>query len=701
MKNLIFLSTFVLFLTSCAHKPMVPPPTEKFMDETRQLLNSGSEEIDNYTHLNMEQKWARIYLHGQKLALEKRNKEACTKFKYLEETPFPLPSLVDIQILKTCPMSVIELRKRMDYPKNEIQPWTKEEFLMAALKRSREFGLKDHQAKFLGDLAFFQDIREDRVKYMKKALDLAQDQELKNKLFEKLTVLSPKYIKEPKPEQLYDVARDYERYREFKKATSLYREVALREGVTLEEQVKAFNRLAMAWKVQKRDNVQYRKILEEMLASIEKNFGEDKSIRDEYLKKYFEYKTLIARRYWTENNRNKAHTILDEVITDERANETQIAHAHWLKGAIHSELNKFKDSLKSYKSAFDKEIDDEDLFLKVSWSYAWTLYLRKQYNDAEKAFENAISRIKDPIDQQRYKFWLGKTLAKNKQKVKAREIYMELLKNSPQHYYGILARAEMGMDFPVAPELKNKLAEDYSIMWLKALGELKMGKSYLEYKTSELDTTEEKLAYLPYFSTVDWYEGALRLYFSIPSEERYKLADSYLPIVFPSPFRDLVKKASRKFRISSAFIYSIMRQESAFDPDVRSWADAFGLLQLTPERAKELKRRAGVRYKTYTDLYDPKTNILLGARLLKDLQNKFKNRFIEYVGSYNASERAIKHWKKSRFNGDHLEFIERIPYDETRKYVKLVLRNYINYKRSLSDNSFKFPKNFFYARLTD
>lgn len=701
MKNLFILKTFILFLTSCAHKPMIPPPTEKFLEETRNLLASGSSDIDNYTHLNMEQKWARIYLHGQKLTEAKRYNEACTKFKVLEETTFPLPILVDIQILKVCPMSVIELRKRMDYPKNEVTPWAKEDFLMAALKRSREFGLKDHQAKFLGELAFFQEIREDRVKYMKKAIELAQDQELKDKLHEKLTVLSPKYLKDPKPEQLYDVARDYERYREFDKATKLYREVALREGVTLEEQVKAFNRLAMAWKVQKRDNVQYRKILEEMLASIEKYFGNDTSIKKEYLEKYFEYKTLIARRYWTENNRKKAHSILDEIIADERADQNQLAHAFWLKGAIHSELNQFKKSLANYKAAFEKEIEDEDLFLKVSWAYAWTLYLKKQYSDAEKAFENAISRIKDPIDQQRYKFWLGKTYAKNKQKNKARSLYMELLNNSPQHYYGIMARAEMGIEFPVAPELKNELAEDYTIMWLKSLSEKQMGKSYLEYKIPELDSTEEKLGYLPYFSTVDWYAGALGLYFSIPSEERYKLADSYLPIVFPSPFRDLVKKASRKFRISSSFIYSIMRQESAFDPEVRSWADAFGLLQLTPERAKELRRRAGVRYKTYTDLYDPKTNILLGARLLKDLQLKFKNRFIEYVGSYNASERAIRHWKKSRFNGDHIEFIERIPYDETRKYVKLVLRNYINYKRSLSDKTFKFPKNFFYARLTD
>ncbi|MCO4792882.1 MAG: lytic transglycosylase domain-containing protein [Bacteriovoracaceae bacterium] len=700
MKTLTTNLLILMFLYSCAHKPMVPPPTEKFLEETRKLLKSNSSELDNYTHLNMEQKWARIYLHGKQLSDSGRNGLACNKFKALEETPFPLPILVDIQILKVCPISVIEARKRMDYPKNEVHPWAKEEFLLTALKRSREFGLTDHQAKFLGELAFYQETREQKVHYLKKSIKMAQDSDLKKKLQEKLEILSPSHIKNPTDDQLYDYARDLERFRKFEEARKHYTLIGHNMDSTIEEVVKAYERKAMSWKIQ-RSNKKYREILEELLGQIQARFDGDEKVEEEYLKYYFKYKILIARRFWTENKRKKAHKLLDEVIADKRATQTQLAHAYWLKGSIYSEFNHFKKSLANYKLAFEKEIDDENIFLKVSWSYAWTLYLKKQYSASIEIFDRSLEKIEDPLDKLRYQFWLAKTLWKNKKKNKARDIYMDLLKNAPQHYYGILARAEMNMTFPKAPELQNKLAEDFTIMWLKSLDELGMGKDYLEGMIPKLSSNEQKLAYIPYFSSVEWFEGGLKTYFSLPSKERYKLSDAYLPLVFPTPYKKLIKKASKKFRISPSFLYSIMRQESAFDPEARSWADAFGLLQLTPERAKELRRRAGVKYKTYSDLYDPETNIYLGARLLKDLQVKFKNNFISYVGSYNASERAVKHWKKTRFRGDFLEYIERIPYDETRKYVKLVLRNYINYKRSLTPKPFLFPKRFFTSRLTD
>jgi soluble lytic murein transglycosylase len=165
------------------------------------------------------------------------------------------------------------------------------------------------------------------------------------------------------------------------------------------------------------------------------------------------------------------------------------------------------------------------------------------------------------------------------------------------------------------------------------------------------------------------------------------------------PFLEEVKSASSKFKISSSFIYSIMRQESAFDPEARSWADAFGLLQLLPKLAKGLSKRAGVQVASYTDLYHPETNIKLGARHLKDLQKRKKNKFVLYVSSYNASEKAVSHWMKTRFKGNYIEFIERIPYKETRDYVKLVLRNYFNYKRGLSNIPFSFPENFFISSL--
>jgi soluble lytic murein transglycosylase len=142
-----------------------------------------------------------------------------------------------------------------------------------------------------------------------------------------------------------------------------------------------------------------------------------------------------------------------------------------------------------------------------------------------------------------------------------------------------------------------------------------------------------------------------------------------------------VNEAGRRFGVASELMYAIMRQESSFDPLARSHADAFGLMQLIPEAARRVEEVSGIKLESPEDLYRPDVNVTLGAAFLRNLMNQHNEQFILTVASYNASEKAIRGWMKTRFRGDALEFIEDIPYEETRGYVKLVMRNYIFYLR--------------------
>ena len=135
-----------------------------------------------------------------------------------------------------------------------------------------------------------------------------------------------------------------------------------------------------------------------------------------------------------------------------------------------------------------------------------------------------------------------------------------------------------------------------------------------------------------------------------------------------------------------------MRQESAFNPKARSFADAFGLLQLIPEVAQRANKKIEGTYKNADDLFNPQLNIKLGSYYLKQQWELYNNRFILASASYNATDRAIKSWIKTRYDGDTLQFIEDIPYEETRNYVKLVMRNYIFYKLINSDGKIDFPE---------
>ena len=115
-------------------------------------------------------------------------------------------------------------------------------------------------------------------------------------------------------------------------------------------------------------------------------------------------------------------------------------------------------------------------------------------------------------------------------------------------------------------------------------------------------------------------------------------------------------------------------------------------MQITPENASRLSKAVNIVYNSPTDLFSPKVNFLMGSALLKRLQEKFNDKFIFYVAAYNASKKSVERWAEERYNGDSLQFIELIPYNETKNYVKLVLRNYINYKRLNSKRPFYFPK---------
>jgi soluble lytic murein transglycosylase len=118
-------------------------------------------------------------------------------------------------------------------------------------------------------------------------------------------------------------------------------------------------------------------------------------------------------------------------------------------------------------------------------------------------------------------------------------------------------------------------------------------------------------------------------------------------------------------------------------------------MQMIPEKAKVLSIKYNIPYQTVDDLYLPNINIEMGTALLSELLKNYKFKFVQSTASYNASSTAIAKWEKDRFHGNYIEFIEQIPYEETRNYIKLVFRNYIAYKRILSDKPIEIDSNFF------
>ena len=162
-----------------------------------------------------------------------------------------------------------------------------------------------------------------------------------------------------------------------------------------------------------------------------------------------------------------------------------------------------------------------------------------------------------------------------------------------------------------------------------------------------------------------------------------QLPPDVLRIIFPLDYWPLIKKYSDAHRLDPYLITALVSQESTFTADVRSSANAVGLMQLIPGTARRLAARLGIRYSSGI-LTQPETNIRLGMRYFKDLMDRFGGAHFALAG-YNAGERRVARWIGERPGFEQDEFIDDIPFPETQNYVKRILGTADDYRRLYDD----------------
>ncbi len=155
-------------------------------------------------------------------------------------------------------------------------------------------------------------------------------------------------------------------------------------------------------------------------------------------------------------------------------------------------------------------------------------------------------------------------------------------------------------------------------------------------------------------------------------------ADSWdnMEMRFPLEHRQLVEEYSQQRGIDASWTFAILRQESAFMAAIKSTAGAHGLMQLLPATARQVARQHEMKSPSVKDLGNPATNIALGTGYLGMMMEKFGRNMTPSTAAYNAGPGAVKKWLKHRPNSEPLPadiWVELIPYEETRKYVKHVM----------------------------
>jgi soluble lytic murein transglycosylase-like protein len=150
---------------------------------------------------------------------------------------------------------------------------------------------------------------------------------------------------------------------------------------------------------------------------------------------------------------------------------------------------------------------------------------------------------------------------------------------------------------------------------------------------------------------------------------------------FPLAYWEATQEKARERGLDPYLILALIRQESLFDTRARSPAAALGLMQLIPSTAARVAKQIGMPAPAHEKLFEPDISLTLGAHYLKSLLDRYSNNWHKAIAAYNAGENAVDRWEKEITTDDMEEFVERIPYLETRQYVKLVLRNHRIYKR--------------------
>lgn len=149
---------------------------------------------------------------------------------------------------------------------------------------------------------------------------------------------------------------------------------------------------------------------------------------------------------------------------------------------------------------------------------------------------------------------------------------------------------------------------------------------------------------------------------------------------YPEPHHDLVFQMAGEYNVDPYLVFAIIRAESKYETSAQSPVGARGLMQIMPETAAWIASQQGIKDFKSEQLHDPELNISFGCWYLNNLNQEFEGRLPVVLAAYNAGRGKVKQWIVSEQWDGNADNLDKIPFDETREYVKSVLKNYEAYQ---------------------
>ena len=405
---------------------------------------------------------------------------------------------------------------------------------------------------------------------------------------------------------------------------------------------------------------------------------------------------LLAEISRTEKDRVQHDAQIAEMIQ-------RFPQSRWLEEALYSGGNMYllthdmPQAIYHYQQLVER-FPNSIYAPSAHWRDAWMNYRLRKYPEAARLMDEQIVRYGAGVEASSALYWRGRIFEDEERNfAQAANYYRALNQNYPNFYYGELARQRLAVLGPQpqtvaaaplasvrvlnVPDLAAVVPEnDPHLIKAKLLANAALNE-YIGPEIAASPTAGQwgALAQAQIYSSFGEYTRALQSikksgipFFSITAQQ---VPVDYWRLMFPQPYWNDITADAAKNNLDPYLVASLIRQESEFNAGAVSPAKAYGLMQLLASVGKENAKKEGLKGFQPTELMNPSTNIELGTRNLKSVLDRFGGQPEYALAAYNAGDVPVRQWMAQGDYKDIPEFVESIPYSETREYVQAILRN--------------------------
>lgn len=401
-------------------------------------------------------------------------------------------------------------------------------------------------------------------------------------------------------------------------------------------------------------------------------------------------------------------TAQSAVLDEMRRTTTQ---SPWLEEALLSTGNKYllRRDLAAAAAYYDElahRFPAGKYGASAHWKSAWLLYRLDRQAEAKGQFEDQIRLFGRSNEVPNALYWRGRIAENEHDLPTARACYAKLSDSFRNYYYSVLARErlkEIGVSGAAEPEFLASVVTPTATQAPRespdGVADPRLAKAKLLTNGGLFDFALKELQAASQEPGNDWaltemvrvqldagrpFAALQLLKRSLPgyyAAEITTLPKTIRDALFPRPFWGEIRNNAEANRLDPYLVAALIRQESEFNPAAVSHANAFGLMQLLPSVGKTEAKKIKLKGYSSGKLLDPSTNIKLGTHYFRNMIDETGGKVEYALAAYNAGTNRVYEWLNAGQFRDVPEFVESIPFTETREYVQAIVRNHNIYRR--------------------